>query len=334
MIKRAALVGLEVFVAFAVGCGGPSGSPHGEDDGTGALARSAGTDEQWVYDGPLPMLESPTITVSLQGHTVRVSGLVPEGTRLALADLPHVRVRDDAGRTRLDAVYPIATARPEKTNATPGDYGIAAGKLFRPDGAAVTAAEGQHFVTWGGFPFLPYDGGIALHGPITAVTSAEAQAGAAVEADPANVWALRRGRVSGGCNRMMGEHVVEVANLVGFDMHVVHKHDAFYARPGGKAPVTVLGTYDTFDGKAIDVDYPTDTGAVRPSGDVEMFGSWVATRTADGSDLPANGKWEAGVRGRPYVFARHARHHWVCAVSGANAPAPGTKLPAGYCADK
>ena len=52
------------------------------------------------------------------------------------------------------------------------------------------------------FPFLAYSGstGHAMHGPITPET---------------NLWHLRRGEVSHGCNRMQGEHVTELAVLIG-----------------------------------------------------------------------------------------------------------------------
>lgn len=53
---------------------------------------------------------------------------------------------------------------------------------------------------WGWFPYIAYDGGVAMHGPITRSDS---------------LWYLRRGPVSHGCNRMEGEHIVELGVLLG-----------------------------------------------------------------------------------------------------------------------
>ena len=58
-------------------------------------------------------------------------------------------------------------------------------------------------VRFGGFPFLGYaprENGFAMHGPINR-TNEE--------------WFLKRGQVSHGCNRMAGEHVVELSVLAG-----------------------------------------------------------------------------------------------------------------------
>jgi hypothetical protein len=183
-------------------------------------------------------------------------------------------------------------------------------------------------VAWGGFPFLPYNRGIALHGPISAV-----QPGVDGVAEADSVWHLLRGRVSGGCNRMMGEHVVELAHLVGFDMGTVHARDKFYNTPR-VVPVTVLSAsmYDTFEGKSVDVDYPTGVGITRPKGNVEMFGSWVATGYADGSDLPMDEAWEGGVRGKKYSFAAHSRKGWVCSLPMRQlAGKTGMRAPKGFC---
>lgn len=326
-----ALASLAALASGSVACGDSSSS---DDDPTADSDLTAGKTDHWFYDGPMPALEEPSITVSLAGNTARVSGYLParyeDGSPVALnmAELPHARVTDENGRKHIDVVYPIASARPGKSNSRPGRYGITQGKLFRPDGIAVTAAEGRHNVTWGGFPFIPYNGGIAFHGPITAVNP-----GQDGDAEADKVWHLLRGRVSGGCNRMMGEHVVELARLVGFDMREVRARDTFYDAPR-RVPVTILSdtTYDTFQGKKIDVDYPTDAGITRPTGDVEMFGSWVASDVTDGSDLPGDEAWEGGVRGVRYVFGKHARQHWVCSLplnqlSGMR----GKHAPKGFC---
>ena len=157
--------GLAACAISLAGCGGGGGmADEPVAEGDAELAQKA--TDHWFYAGALPKLETPRVTISLAGHTAHVVGFVPAGT--ALPSLPHVRTRADSGKLRLDVVYPIATARPGKTNATPGDYRLELAKPYRPDGIAVTQEEGEHFVTWGGFPFLAYHGGIALHGPITA----------------------------------------------------------------------------------------------------------------------------------------------------------------------
>jgi hypothetical protein len=302
------------------------------------LAKSA--DDHWFYDGPLPMLESARVTISLEGHTARISGLVPAG--FALSELPpHAKVQDDGGRTRLDAVYPIATARAGKSDARPGDYRFNNVIPYRPDGIAVTVQEGAHMVTWGGFPFLRYSGGIALHGPITAMDNNGAP--------DMSVWYLQRGDVSGGCNRMMGEHVVELAHLAGTSMRKVYAKNA-QVTPAGVARVTVISGYDSYGGKFVDVDFPTDAGvsrstATRPAkvygaDHVAMFGSWVASAMPGGRDLPPSMKWEGGVSGKPYVFAEHARKDWVCAVRPSHLARLSAyvkrsgDLPASFCENK
>src|SRR5688500_19403335 len=79
---------------------------------------AAKADDHWFYGGPLPALESASATVSLAGHTVRVTGYLPAGT--AVPAMPHLRATDEAGRVKVHLVYPIATARPGKSNSRPG----------------------------------------------------------------------------------------------------------------------------------------------------------------------------------------------------------------------
>ncbi len=302
---------------------------------SGAEALSAKADEHWFYAGQLPTLENAAITVSLKGHTARVTGYLPAG--VAAPNLPHLRATPEGNRTKLDIVYPIATARPEKTNSQPGVYALQYVKPYRPDGNAWTQEEGDHQVPWGGFPFFAYNGGIAMHGPITSMDNKSPI--------DQSVWYLERGTVSGGCNRMMGEHVVELTHTMGVSMRRVYDPDRAY-NPPVKNPVTVIDDYDQWNGKYIDVDYPTSTGVVRPGkafgvDKVEMFGSWVATEAPDGSDLPPDMKWEGGISGKPYVFANHAMANVVCSV-----PKPdlarlrefqrvrGNELPASFCEKK
>ena len=286
----------------AAGLAGCSADAAGVDATDQDLAQSATA--EWFYGGPLPALDQAQVFVSLTGNTARVSGLLPVG--VTLSETPaHVRTKAEGSRTRIDAVYPIASARvmQGKENATPGNYKFNNVIPYRPDGTAVTAQEGEHMVTWGGFPFLRYDGGIALHGPITH----EASKGGGT-----SVWYLQRGKVSGGCNRMMGEHVVELAHVAGIDMHKVYTANAT-VNPPRPAKVTVLADYDRYDDgsglKYVDSDYPTNIDVpagtepmVRPGkvfGDanVAMFGSWVASETPSGSDLPRTSSSRAVWRG-------------------------------------
>jgi hypothetical protein len=331
--------------AALAGCSADAASVEASDQD---LAQSATA--EWFYGGPLPALDQAQVFVSLTGNTARVSGLLPVG--VTLTETPaHVRTKAEGSRVRVDAVYPIASARvlQGKENATPGTYKFNNVIPYRPDGTAVTAQEGEHMVTWGGFPFLRYDGGIALHGPITHEAS---------KSGGTSVWYLQRGKVSGGCNRMMGEHVVELAHVAGIDMRKLYTANAT-VNPPRQAKVTVLADYDQYDDgsgaglKYVDSDYPTNIDVpagtepmVRPGkafGDdkVAMFGSWVASETPTGADLPRDFKFQGGVAGKPYVFAEHAKQTWVCSALPADLPrlaafarANGGSLPAGFCAKK
>ena len=320
--------------AFVTGCTADAGNAGDEESSEDALAAKA--DEHWIYAGPIPALTNAKITASLQGNTAHVTGYLPTGAA-PLPDLPHVKTRIENGKTRVDIVYPIATAAPPKTNSKPGTYSFYEAKPYRPDGNAWTASMGDHFVTWGGFPFLAYNNGIAFHGPITAQSSK-------TTAD-VKVWYLRRGDVSSGCNRMNGENVTELAHVIGVNMRKIYGANQSYPDPSA-AKVTVIDDYDTLDGKFIDVDYATDVGVTRPGklhGDanVVMFGSWVASEMPNGKDLPPDQKWEGGVNGKPYVFAEHARNDMVCSFAKADLPglklvqrATGGELPRSICAKK
>jgi hypothetical protein len=295
---------------------------------------AAKADAEWFYGGALPALEQPKITVSLKGNTAHLTGLLPVG--VTLPQLPHVKVKAEGFRTRVDAVYPIATARPGKSNSTPGTYRFQYATPYRPDGMAYTPQEGQHFVPWGGFPFISYNNGIAFHGPITSTDN--------LSPDNLDVWVLKRGAVSGGCNRMMGEHVIELTHAIGISMRKTYRANEGFT-PKTPATVSVIADYDTYEGKYIDVDYPTDVGVVRPGkvyGDakVTMFGSWVASELPNGKDLPANLKWEGGVAGAYYVFAEHVLNDAVCSVAKGDLTklraytASKGELPKDFCAKK
>ena len=199
------------------------------------------------------------MVVALGGHTVRVTGLLPETFR---GELPYYVVTEPAGtRTRVQIVYPIATGDTRLftesglpvRNPQPGSYSVCRGSMHTP-----TVSTGAY----GGFPFIEYvcnhrdsDGrvrsGIALHGPIT---------DAVYEGTP--YWELQRGPVSHACNRMLGEHVLEVARLIGFER----------GRLG--AAVKVVGGADTWRGRPVDVDYPA-RGFTRPAG-AFVFPTWQA----------------------------------------------------------
>lgn len=325
---RLLLLPLPFLLLAVTGCS--AGSPEDTSASSDELAESANA--EWIYDGPLTSLERPVVTVALDGHTVRISGLLPKGFHLASTP-PHVRLAHlPSGRVALDAVYPIATADPALgANARAGSYRMYDVIPFRPN----DPVAGEGWVTWGGFPFLRYDAGIALHGPITAVDDK-------APGDDLRVWYLRRGAVSHGCNRMLGEHVVELAHLAGVDMRRAWTAERM-VDPPHDVKVVVVDGYDRYDGKWIDVDYPTDAGAVRPAakygaGNVVMFGSWVASTMPNGRDLPPDVRWEGGRPGEWYTFADHAKRHWVCAVTPAHHAALESwtnahgDVPRGFCA--
>jgi hypothetical protein len=310
-------------------------SPTEEDAANSEDALVQRADHHYFYDGQLPVLENARVIASMKGHTAHVSGFVPAGVQVP--DLPHVKKSVEGGRTKLDVVYPIATARPGKSNSRPGRYAFHEVKPYRPDGPAYTRQEGWHDVPWGGFPFFAYNGGIAFHGPITARDNAGTP--------DLQTWYLERGAVSGGCNRMLGEHVVELTHILGVNMRKVYDPNKAY-RPTTTAAVTVISDYDTLDGKFIDVDYPTASGAVRPAtvhgaDKVVMFGSWINAEREDGADMPPNMKWEGGRSGDLYIFSEHGIRDQICSFAKSDLPKlkgladrSGGALPPGVCAKK
>jgi hypothetical protein len=255
-----------------VACGGPAV----DMDAPGNAADEAFIDEQaaneepllrytqdtskWVYQGVLPKLDDVSIVVSLQGRTAHVSGLLPVGFT---GTIPFYAVKETVGsRTRLHVVYPIATADPssfvspgvKSRDPQPGNYKVCGGSKAEP-----TAIS-----PFGGFPFIEYvcnftdrDGrvrsGIAFHGPITTARY-----------EGTSYWSLLRGPVSHACNRMLGEHVLELARITGFDKGQMG------------TPVKVIAGVDTFQGKAVDVDYAA-TRFERPA-NATVFKTWQAVR--------------------------------------------------------
>ncbi|MDP3278073.1 MAG: hypothetical protein Q8Q09_23000 [Deltaproteobacteria bacterium] len=237
---------------------------------------------KWIYNGLLPALVEPSIVVSIPGHTARVSGYLPQGFT---GPLPfYTSTADDRGRRRLTVVYPIATGA---TTDAPGVY---------PDIRAIgylpyARNSAGSYVPWGGFPFLEYNHrrGIAFHGPITHGVTATG-----IE------WLLKRGPVSHGCNRMQGEHVVELAHLLGLRMNEPQRAGAASSI---RVDVRVIEAYDTVDGQSVDVRYPRTAGAVAPTGAVRMFNTW------NSNDFP---RWVCAYKTTRAVDANH------CAYEPAN----------------
>ena len=259
--------------ASLTGCAAPEGDDEG-DVSEDELRKGAA--EQWVYSGTLPHLDSPSVTVSLTTNTARVSGFLPQGWTTPLPY--YVDAVKEGGRTKIAVVYPVATGA--SVNSQPSSYAINRASPWVPT---------NDHATWGGFPFIPFNRGIAFHGPITAQDGQ---------------WKLIRGPVSHGCQRMQGEHVVELASLIGVDMST--KVFTGASVTGLDVPVTVLRKTDTWNGKNVDIDYPATAAVVRPTTNVQMFRSWSA------DDLGT----------------------FVCPLNKKDL-APGAKeIPAGYCTSK
>ena len=267
-----------VAALFAVGvtvAGCASDKTEDSDTSGDDIIRKTSMTSAWSYHGLMPELDSPSITVSLKGHTAHVTGLLPTSFT---GKLPfYVQSEQEAGRTRVHLAYPIATVNTKLTspgglparNPEPDDYEVCGGAqsaASNPDGA------------YGGFPFIEYichhvdsDGrvrsGIAMHGPIDDKTVAGT-----------DYWFLQRGPVSHACNRMLGEHVLEMSHLLGFDKGL------------RTAPVKVIADFDQLDGKPIDVDYPA-TGWTRPTG-ADIFPTWQAViAEPDGSTKIGFPQW-------------------------------------------
>lgn len=258
-------------VLVLVGSGGCSSSTSDDniDQGEDDLLKKTGATSNWSYRGLLPTLESPEITVSLKGNTAHVTGLLPT---TFTARLPfYVKTEADGARTRVHLAYPIATVDPNghladgtpTRNPEPFKYSVCGGDNFH-----ATNSDGA----FGGFPFIEYvcnhrdaDGrvrsGIAFHGPITSIG-----------ASGATYWSLYRGPVSHACNRMLGEHVLELAHVIGFD------------KGARNIPVQVIADYDVLDDKIIDVDYAATGWTRPPAAESVVFPIWQAVKLrADGS---------------------------------------------------
>lgn len=242
------------------GCGGDDSTDASSTDANDLVnaEKKGGASQKWIYVGMLPKLDSPSMVVSLKANTARVTGLLPKGWSAPLPFYAATSVQPD-GRTRVSVVYPVATGKVDpstgKAPAGPGKYP----RLF-----AVPYTPTNAKAAWGGFPFMMYNAGrgLAFHGPITSVW--DAQLGE-------YEWRLTRGPVSHGCQRMQGEHVVELATLLGMDMSKPHGSGETKTL---EVPVTVSADFDKLDGHYVDVNYPAAKGVARPSGDVTMFSTW------------------------------------------------------------
>lgn len=281
-----ALVALP-FAAGSVltGCAADEASPSDEGGAFTEDELRKGAAEQWVYNGTLPHLDQPSVTVSLTAHTARVTGFLPAGHTTPLPYYADALVEN--GRTKISVVYPVATGA--EVNSQPDSYAINRASPWVPS---------DDHATWGGFPFIPFNRGIAFHGPITAQDGQ---------------WKLLRGPVSHGCQRMQGEHVVELANLIGVDMST----QVFRGTPvtGLNVPVTVLRKTDTWNGQNVDVDYPAQRGVVRPTTNVKMFKAWSADDLAT-FVCPLNPRDVAGTRVIPAGYCARKNHDKFDAAVG------------------
>lgn len=273
---------LASFLALVgIGIAGCATEETEDDPGTEDELRAGSNSDKWVYNGTLPHLEDPSIVMSRYTHTARVTGFLPAG--YDASQLPFYakdQARQVGGRTKIDVVYPVATG--SSFNLPRGTYTTERIWARRTDSSA----------PWGGFPFISYvnlalssSTGVAFHGPIT---SADGE------------WELVRGPVSHGCNRMQGEHVVELAHLIGVDMTT--RIWGGNTNAGNiDVPVKVLvGESDVWEGHNVDVAYKAHRGVRRPTENVAMFRTWRS------QDFPS----------------------WVCRYTG-NAS---SGIPADYCA--
>jgi hypothetical protein len=248
-----------------------------------------GNDPVWVYSGLIPKLSDVQLKVSMRGHTVRVIGFAPPGFSQTL---PDYAISDEIeGKKRIMVVYPIATvdkSRPRDDgsparNADVGLYKNVTVFPYNPFGI------GSNKTTpWGGFPYIEYERSrnIAFHGPITR---------------SGGLWKLLRGPVSHACNRMQGEHVTELAHILGVPMN--RRWSASDERPV-TATVEVLphNQYDKivggkFDGKFVDVEYAGLSSDIRVSNSspvsTKVFATWNGLQhpewicTADAANLNA-----------------------------------------------
>ncbi len=286
VFSRGALVA--ALAALLAGLGGCSAEtalgPEGADS-EGAVIPNiedlTGKSVQWIYSGPLPTLENPRVEVSLQASVALVTGLLPRDYDLTRLP-PYVKTTTVDGRTLVGVGYPVATAATDQIDRTrnapyrnwPGDNKTLYSIPFTPSNRT---SENTDATMWGGFPFIKYSPvGHALHGPIDVAPTEEG----------GEVWKLKRGPLSHGCNRMNGEHIVELAHLIGTNMATRNYAENTVLRTVGKDGVGVaVGVRDAqiqWAGRSVDSDYPVHPGyearVKRPAAsDAVVFPSWDAS---------------------------------------------------------
>ncbi|NOU27733.1 MAG: L,D-transpeptidase family protein [Polyangiaceae bacterium] len=295
-MKLVRLLPVPALFAMAVACGGSDSNGASEDDILPNVETLTGKSVQWVYSGPLPQLESPKVEVSLLAHVALVTGLLPK--TFDVAKLPsYVKTATVGGRTQIAVAYPVATAATDEMDPVrkapyrnwPGDNATIYSIPFTPSNHS---SENTDATMWGGFPFIKYaPPGHALHGPIDVAPTAEA----------GQVWKLKRGPVSHGCNRMNGEHIVELAHLIGTDMasrnYVENTILRGPAKDGVGVPVLVREAQISWNGKYVDSSYPVHKGmearVTRPAAaESTVFPSWDASAPEFQSFVcPLDKKW-------------------------------------------
>lgn len=296
---RAALIFSSVLMTLLAACAAP---PKAADTGLREKRISPYMQCRWqLVNGIEPLKNSgsvagfdaafnPFMTVSRRGLTLRVVGVLSDATLnrfgRSLDEVtkayPHLtpvrytarhtvrgdnlnrsaawRVQNPAGEivsteviefpeNTVMIVYPVSVAAPG-FNTAAGNWTMVGKDRSR---------ENEEKGAFGGFPFLKYTWqGHALHGPIT---------GDAAK----NEWGLRRGNVSHGCNRMEGEHSVEVAVLLGCSPE---SETSRCSNLGER--VTVMEEFDHF---------PDPSGAEFRSGVIadygEIYDRWVSPDVAD-----------------------------------------------------
>jgi hypothetical protein len=258
---------------------------------------------------------NPTITISRRGLTVRVVGTLSDrfvaryGANLerVVDEFPHLipvrqtarhEVAEEDGRLPAAArpsrgetlatevvdlppnsvmiVYPVALAdRASGQNSLAGNWRIEWMRRARPSNPDAA---------FGNFPFLNFTGenAHALHGPIYGTSTA---------------WRVTRGEVSHGCARMQGEHVLELAVLLGCSPD----HEG--RCPGGESlpnvPVTVMEDFDHVP----DPRTRVATGPVRSRSDFAE--AWRAVDVDFPRERPVPAAFVTTVRGeRAYRLER------------------------------
>jgi hypothetical protein len=235
----------------------------------------------YIYNGPLPKLKEPEITISMFGLTLRVSGYVPPGTKLPFYA---IKASEDSKGTYIHIVYPMGSTDPTLNSLThDGRVGQDAGGVWY--GFYRLIPRRTSLLAYGGFPFLGYDPKnlISLHGPVDYLdldeeSPADDHSNPEDQAEPVAVktkeyWINGRGYNSHGCKHLESEHIVELAHLVGIDMHRAWRQNQKTPLENvNPITITVLGMdykkdnpwggYDMvmIDGKGVlvDVKYPVE----------------------------------------------------------------------------